>query len=169
VPTILVLSDTHLREGEMLPEVVRKVAGSVDLIIHAGDFTSDSCYDELHRFAPLIGVKGNMDSGMATARLPDSDLVQFEGFSIAISHGNRIHGDVAEFARTRFKRPDLIVFGHSHVPCHRVYDDLQILNPGSVTRPRATPAGTYAMVEITSEGLSCRLLSICDADSGAAG
>jgi len=160
VPTILVLSDTHLLDGEMLPEVIRKVAGSVDLIIHAGDFTSDWCFQVLNRYAPLIGVRGNMDAGIVMAQLPDFDLAKYEGVSIAITHGNRIEGDVAAFARKRFKHPDLFVFGHTHTPCHRVYDDLQILNPGSVTRPRATPTGTYALVRITSSGLSCQIESV---------
>jgi predicted phosphodiesterase len=52
---------------------------------------------------------------------------------------------------------DLIAFGHTHRPWHRVVDGVQFLNAGSVGRPKDGDwrAG-YALVELTTAGISAR-------------
>jgi hypothetical protein len=46
--------------------------------------------------------------------------------------------------RRRFPEADIVVFGHSHVPCDEVGVDGQILfNPGSATTRRAQPNCTF--------------------------
>ncbi len=52
---------------------------------------------------------------------------------------------------------DLIAFGHTHRPWHRVVDGVQFLNAGSVGRPKDGDwRACYALVELTTAGISAR-------------
>ena len=53
-----VLSDTH---GALPPEVETALQG-VDRIIHAGDIGGAWILDHLEAIAPVVAVRGNMDS-----------------------------------------------------------------------------------------------------------
>ena len=74
-----VISDTH---GLMRPEALRALAGS-QLIIHAGDIGDPGILDALRKIAPVVAVRGNIDTASA---LPESELIEQEGKSIYILH-----------------------------------------------------------------------------------
>jgi predicted phosphodiesterase len=48
---------------------------------------------------------------------------------------------------------DMIAFGHTHLPWHRIIDDIHFINTGSVGRPKdGDPRAGYAMIDVTREG-----------------
>lgn len=52
---------------------------------------------------------------------------------------------------------DLIAFGHTHRPWHRVVDGVQFLNAGSVGRPKDGDwRACYALVELATAGIAAR-------------
>ena len=56
------ISDTHIPDRRVkLPEKVLETFENVDLILHAGDITSQRVIDELEKSGPVIAVKGNRD------------------------------------------------------------------------------------------------------------
>ena len=57
---IIALSDTHL-ENEALPAPVASLARGADIILHAGDFVSESCRAALAELGRLEAVHGNSD------------------------------------------------------------------------------------------------------------
>jgi predicted phosphodiesterase len=53
---------------------------------------------------------------------------------------------------------DLLAFGHTHRPWHRVVDGVQFLNAGSVGRPKDGDwRASYALVDLGTAGISTRL------------
>lgn len=59
---IIVVSDTHSMQGEDLPKEFLRACAGADLVLHAGDITSDAILDTIKKINPaLVAVCGNMD------------------------------------------------------------------------------------------------------------
>ena len=132
---IAVLSDTHIptRLGA-IPGRVYEVCAECDLILHAGDMVDRSVALDLERFAPLKAVHGNMDPCDIRDRYPESLEIQLEGFRICMTHGTGARYGIEKRIYGRFKerKPDVVIFGHSHVFNADYKDGVLRLNPGSV-------------------------------------
>ena len=61
-----VISDTH---GLLRPEAVEALKGS-ELIIHAGDVGAPEILEALGRIAPVVAVRGNVDTAPWARTLP---------------------------------------------------------------------------------------------------
>ncbi len=157
---ILALADSHANSRSDIPRFLTEMTGSLDLIIHAGDITGDDYLMGLEAIAPVAGVRGNMDSGFLTSKLPEKTQLKYLGWSFGVIHGHGAPEDVPAYARSQFSRLDLIVFGHSHIPILEVSRDVVLLNPGSLSSPRSSNAGSYAIIKITEMELECRILTI---------
>ncbi len=57
-----VISDTHARAIDGVPSAILKALETVDLIVHAGDFTEKAVLDGLKAMGHVKAVSGNMDS-----------------------------------------------------------------------------------------------------------
>jgi uncharacterized protein len=160
--TIAVIADTHLPRGRRrLPEeCVRRIAAA-DLVIHAGDFSSVSAYEEIAAIGPrLVAVHGNVDEPALREWLPERELVEIEGARIGVVHD-------AGAARGRFGRmrrafPDAgaVVFGHSHLPLLEREPGFQIFNPGSPTERRRAPAHTMGVAGVDKRAIRFRLVRL---------
>ena len=58
---IWVISDTHLRAGQILPEAFTKKVDREDIVIHLGDFVSFDVAEQIKDIATLKAVSGNCD------------------------------------------------------------------------------------------------------------
>src|SRR5262245_36702942 len=110
-----VIADTH---GLLRPEIFEIFEG-VTLILHAGDFGNERILAELEAIAPVAAVAGNVD-GVPQARWPSRRELETPAGRIAMTHGHLPSApstDLELMARSFSKfRPDIIVFGHSHIP-----------------------------------------------------
>src|SRR5579859_3090894 len=77
-----VISDTH---GLLRPEALEALRGSQH-IIHAGDVGDPAILVELEKIAPVTAVRGNVDDGDWAKKLPETNVVEFEGISIYVLH-----------------------------------------------------------------------------------
>lgn len=78
-----IISDTH---GYLSPALLDELEGA-DLIIHAGDLTSEMDYEHLCTIAPVRAVLGNNDYYRDYG--PDVDrlaLFTYEGLKFAVAH-----------------------------------------------------------------------------------
>ena len=66
-----VLADTH---GLLRPETLDALAGC-ELLIHAGDVGKRSVLDALRELAPVVAVRGNVDTG-DLATLPATEVAE---------------------------------------------------------------------------------------------
>src|SRR5712692_11206577 len=80
--TIGVISDTH---GLLRPQALAAMRGSA-LIIHAGDVGSPDVLDALRQIAPVVAVRGNVDTGAWARQLPLTEVVERNGFRLYVLH-----------------------------------------------------------------------------------
>ena len=152
------IADTHLPRGgrQLPPECFERIAAA-DLLVHAGDFSTASAFDEIASIGPpVIAVHGNVDDPELRASLPDRTTVQLEGVRIAVIHdaGPR-KGRLARMRR-RFSDAHAVVFGHSHQPFHEREGEFQIFNPGSPTERRRAPSHAMGLAEIDGAEIQFR-------------
>jgi len=117
-----VISDTH---GLLRPEAVDALAGS-ELIIHAGDIGPPEILAALGRIAPVVAVRGNVDTAPWTRSLPVTEIVEAGGRQLYVLHQvDHLDLDpgVAGFAA--------VIYGHSHAPSAETRRGVLFLNPGS--------------------------------------
>ena len=132
---IAVLADTHVNRLEHLPKKILDALSTVNLIIHAGDFTDLQLLKELKRLREVKAVHGNMDSRELKTVLPVKKIVEIENRRIGITHGSGGPWGIEEKVRKMFEpdRIDIIVYGHSHRSQNKVIKDILFFNPGKAT------------------------------------
>lgn len=132
---IAVLADTHVNILEDLSKKIIDALSTVDLIVHAGDFTDVQLLKELEGLRTVKGVQGNMDSRELKVMLPAKEIVEIENKRIGITHGSGGPGGIEERVRKVFEldRIDIIVYGHSHQSQNKVIEDVLLFNPGKAT------------------------------------
>ena len=139
--TVGILSDNH---SDWPLHIAESLAG-VDAIIHAGDIGPYKLVLDMEAIAPTTAVLGNTDGDMP---INESAVVTLDGKKFFVQHIVDPHRLQATL-RERLKRiePDVVVFGHTHMPFCETLGGVLFLNPGSVTQPR----GDYrpSMVRMT--------------------
>jgi len=125
-----VLSDTHATSFTELPDKILATLAEVDMIIHAGDFTTKSVLDGLRGLGEVRAVHGNMDSNELKQLLPQKELFMVSGKQIGITHGwGSPHGIEARVS-SLFSAANVIVYGHSHYYQNEVINGILFFNPG---------------------------------------
>jgi len=133
------ISDTH---GLLRPEAVRALAGS-ELIIHAGDVGRPEILDGLKAIAPVVAVRGNVDTGGWAARLPATAVAEAGPALIYVLHDlNDLDLDPAAAGF------HVVVSGHSHKPARSEKAGVLYLNPGSAGPRRFTLPVTVARLDV---------------------
>jgi putative phosphoesterase len=149
-----VISDNH---GYLDPEVLEIFAG-VTHIIHAGDIVDPEILRSLETVAPVTAVSGNMDTGDSVAALPRDAVGEVAGVRFLVGHKRkRLLKDLAtgKIAGLTAGPPDLVVYGHDHVPAAAWVDNTLFLNPGSASAPHEEDDGpTVAIVSVRPAGLA---------------
>ena len=160
---IALVSDTHLpRFGRELPRALVEgfAREGIERILHAGDWTEPVALHLLEAIAPVDGVAGNNDGPELHERFGTRRLLEVGGVRMGITHGHLGPGRSTEERAIRAfegvePRPDVIVFGHSHVPSiRRLASGRWLINPGSPTDKRRQPDSTWALLEIDGGGVA---------------
>ena len=147
--TIGVISDTH---GLLRPEAVEALRGS-ELIIHAGDAGTPEILEQLRQVAPVMAVRGNVDTGSWARSLPATLIIDFAGHSIHVRH---ILEDVMPV-------PDgisAVVYGHSHEPSVEHRGSILYLNPGSAGPRRFRLPITVARMSTVNGQLTAQIVEL---------
>lgn len=102
------------------------------------------------------------------AQLKQEMVLNIEGFSIQIIHGSPdsiseyMYEDdekLTTFALTSIH--DVIIYGHTHVPYHKVIEGVHFINPGSVGKPKhGNHKSTYMIVEVIESELKTELVEV---------
>lgn len=129
---IAVLADTHVSQLEHVFGRVIDAISTVDLIIHAGDFTTMEVLEELRQLKEVKAVQGNMDSIELRTMLPVKEMIEIENRRIGITHGSGSPRGIEQRIRKMFEADsvDIIIYGHSHQCQNKVSDNILFFNPG---------------------------------------
>lgn len=131
---ILLVSDNHGRMNNLI-EVKEKV-GALDLVIHMGD--AEGTEDKIRNLfdCTVVMVAGNCDH---RSREDEEILLELEGHTLFACHGHTrgVNWDLSgmEEAAASYGA-DIALFGHTHIPQIIYREDLMIINPGSIEKPR---------------------------------
>jgi putative phosphoesterase len=157
---IVVMADTHLRGDLRLPGQLRDAVERADLVLHAGDVTSEATLRQLGSLVETHAVLGNNDHELVGA-LPAFQLIVLDGVRVALMHdGGPTRGRAARLHR-RFPDADVVVFGHSHIPVDEQGLGSQLLfNPGSPTLRRSHPWRTFGRLRIEDHQLRSHTIEI---------
>lgn len=157
-----VLSDTHLRTpDDMLEHILEDVFTDTDMILHAGDIVTRRVLDRLEERG-VIAVCGNMDDHEVAESLPMQRLVTAAGKRLGLIHGWGSKEGLAQRILARFQdnRPDIIVYGHSHVPFWGMVDGTYLFNPGSASRNRYSGSASVGLLEIVDDAVTGSILTL---------
>jgi len=158
---VVVLSDSHLAGGiNGLNEQVLGAVRAADVVLHAGDITSQRALAELEGMATTFAVLGNNDHELAGV-LPESRVFTLGGVRVALVHDSGAANGRARRLRRRFPEADVVVFGHSHIPIVENGEDDQLLfNPGSPTQRRSQPDRTFGRLLLSDGKIQQRQIEI---------
>lgn len=156
---ILVISDTH---GNM-PIKIRELG--VHAVLHAGDVGDRKFMREFSSLENFYAVAGNTDSSLEGI-FPDTLCGTIEGVKFFLVHNlSAPHRMImSNFREINECSPDIVVYGHTHMPSVEIRDDVLFLNPGSLGKDGLTGRKTYAIMEVDGEKIES--ISIFDAADG---
>ena len=133
------ISDTH---GLLREEALDALRGS-DLIIHAGDVGNAEILESLRKIAPVVAVRGNVDTTEWAKALPETAVVEAAAANIYVLHDSNaldLNPAAAGF--------QIVVSGHSHKPGQIERDGVTFINPGSAGPRRFTLPITVARLDL---------------------
>jgi putative phosphoesterase len=146
-----VIADTH---GLLRPEAIEALKGS-DLIVHAGDIGKPEILEALKSVAPVVAIRGNIDTGEWCQSLPIGETVEAGEHKLYVIHNL---SDLEVDPKTAgFKG---VIFGHSHQPSMETRNGVLFLNPGSAGPRRFKLPISVAIIEIKGEELKPELIKI---------
>src|SRR5580704_2153929 len=110
IKTLAIISDSH----GLLRDSVTEALQRFDLIVHAGDVGPRNLLQRLEAIAPVVAVRGNVDSELAS--LPPTELISVNDQLIYILHDLDLLDIDPEISGI-----SMVVSGHSHRPkiCRR--------------------------------------------------
>lgn len=137
------ISDTH---GLLREEALTALRGS-QLIVHAGDVGDPDILPRLRQIAPVVAVRGNVDTeAWARRELPETAVAQAGDISIYVLHD--VHALDLNPAKSGFH---IVVSGHSHKYLQTEKDGVLYINPGSAGPRRFTLPITLARLDLAAK------------------
>jgi putative phosphoesterase len=107
------------------PQALAALGGS-DLIIHAGDVGKPEVLAALKKLAPVVAVRGNVDTSPWVDTLPETAVAEAGSIRLYVLHNLQaldLNPAVAGF--------HVVISGHSHQPGKFERDGVLYINPGS--------------------------------------
>jgi putative phosphoesterase len=186
---VIVISDSH-GNFRLLNQIVQNFGTNCDALILCGDTGKDfaelieTAFDDADfkkTVPPVIAcVKGNCDTPSVPISfcindkpeayanksivLPESQLLTVNGQNIFICHGNNEHveyGYEAICNKMTTAKCKAAVYGHTHVPFNGFFkDNIRIINPGSISRPRDGYPETFAILTVEKTFIDAAFIKI---------
>jgi putative phosphoesterase len=154
IPILIgVISDTH---GLLRPEAVDALRGS-EHIIHAGDVGEPEILEQLRTIAPVTAVRGNIDKGVWTRELPETEVVELGDVSIYVLH------DLSQLdLKPEAAGVKVVISGHSHVPRQEICGGVLYFNPGSAGPRRFKLPISVGKLIVEAGTVSAEIVKISD-------
>ncbi len=143
----LVTSDIH-GNRQLLERIVKENSG-FDGLFFLGDGLTEfkhvmSKYPDIKTFS----IPGNCDIGNF-GREGAHSIAEIEGFRIFYSHGDTYSVKIgfSEICSAAHRHDaDIVLFGHTHIPCNVMLSNLHLFNPGALGR--ALEEFSYGIIEL---------------------
>lgn len=137
---IIIVSDSH-GEYKILESIYLKNQDA-DIFIHLGDYELPE-----YLMSRYLYIKGNCDF---LSDAPVKKDVEYNGLKFHLEHGDRLaFSNFSEYIKSL--NCDVFLFGHTHKKFEKYIDNILVLNPGSLTRPRDGNKGSYLILTIDKQ------------------
>jgi len=147
------ISDTH---GLLREEAVDALRGS-DLILHAGDVGGPEILEALRTIAPVVAVRGNVDTGAWAQALPLIEVIQSGPVLVYMLHIlNNLDIDPGVAGM------HIVVSGHSHKPGQAEKEGVTYINPGSAGPKRFQLPVTVARLDLGAKPWKAEFVQLED-------
>ena len=149
------ISDTH---GLLRPEALEALRGS-ELILHAGDVGKPGILEELKRIAPVVAIRGNVDTAAWAWPLKEREIVQLGPVNIYMLHNLNeldLNSVAADF--------QIVLSGHTHKPAQFERDGALYINPGSAGPRRFNLPISLARLDLSIKPWSIEFVTLKLAD-----
>ena len=133
------ISDTH---GLLREQALRSLRGS-ELIVHAGDVGERKILEELRELAPVVAVRGNVDTADWARTLPLTAVADAGRVRIYVLHD--VHALDLDPVAAGFQ---IVVSGHSHKFGRSERSGVLYINPGSAGPRRFQLPITVARLDL---------------------
>jgi putative phosphoesterase len=156
---LIVLSDTHLKTGE-IPSQLQVLLEECDLVVHAGDFSAVEAYNAFNSGGKLKAVFGNDDVPELKRLLPERLKFEVEGVKIGVVHegGLSVTDMTAQGYLAKEMEVDILIFGHLHRPLIEK-KGIMLVCPGSPTKPRMSDPSVVELI-IEKGSINGRIINI---------
>ncbi len=151
----LIVSDIHgsAESAQIIANVFEKE--KCDLILCLGDILYHGPRNDLpDNYCPkdvikilnplaekIIAIKGNceaeVDQMVLNFKINDYLDMDINGLKCHLEHGHHLDEYVGN--------PDIILYGHTHIPDNSIKNNIRFFNPGSITLPKAGSKRSYAI------------------------
>jgi len=126
-------------------------------IIHAGDIGAAEILDQLSAVAPIMAIRGNVDSGPWARRLPKTEVIELGGISIYVLH------DIKQLdLNPKAAGISVVISGHSHIPRQETRDGVLYFNPGSAGPRRFKLPVTVGRLVLEGGNIRGEIIRISD-------
>ncbi len=151
-----VISDTH---GKLDPHIFDLFAG-VDHIIHAGDVGDEELLWQLEGIAPVIAVRGNVDSD--TLCLPNERLAVICQRTFYVRHQFATTDQLTATQKRLIEQrmPEVVIFGHSHKFYVGDWRGTLLFNPGGAGAKRFNLPRSIGLLDIHDDRIDTRIIDL---------
>ena len=157
---IWIISDTHLKSDQILPDSFTRRVGREDIIIHLGDFVSPEIVNRLKELARLEAVSGNCDPLSIKNQYPQFKIIEIAGFKIGLMHGKGGNVEAVRKVERQFEgNVDVALFGHTHIPYNAKSNGIVFFNPGSLSQSRRGPE-SFGLLHLEGDGIWCEIFEL---------
>lgn len=151
IQRIGVISDTH---SLMRPQALEALKGS-ELILHAGDVGDAQVLEQLRTLAPVVAVRGNVDTGAWGESLPLTQEIEVGKIRLYMLH--KISDLELDPAAVGFS---VVVYGHSHKAIAQTKNGVLYLNPGAAGPRRFDLPITVAKLRLEGKEIEAEIEQI---------
>lgn len=149
---ILVIGDTHGKIRHVV-DLIHDLK-DIDRIIHLGDLVGDAKFlEKQFTGIPIDYVRGNCD--FLDFDTPEDKTILAVGKRIWLTHGHLYHvkrNYNLIGIQAMENEADIALFGHTHAGYIGHYEDIWLMNPGSVSEPRDRGMPSFGIIEINADG-----------------
>jgi putative phosphoesterase len=146
-----IISDTH---GLLRPEAIAALRGS-ELLLHAGDVGKVEILDELRNIAPVVAIRGNVDTASWCSSLRETEVVQTEAATFYLIH------NIADLdLNPAVAGIHIVLFGHSHQPTQYKKNGVLYINPGSAGPRRFNLPISLARLDLAATPWSVEFVTL---------
>ena len=147
---IAVISDSHNHRRSV--NAVKGYIQKADIIIFLGDGEEDIAEITKDFTGEFYAIKGNCD---IKGVYPDEMIIELASKKIFICHGHK-YGVKMSYNGLYYKAKevgaDIALFGHTHVAMIEEYNDVILMNPGSIFMGYGQYRKSLGYIEILDNG-----------------